>query len=85
MANVMVGSRVDVDYSLVDGRIRRFEYEGSVLYDEAEGIEAFGWVDFLLEEILLYGMHIDYGDGVMAFVTKLEEEGLLTIVSARRK
>ncbi len=67
MASLHIGA-ANVDYSLMDGRVRSFKLDGTTLFDEDMGIEADGWRDKLHQLVLDYSLHIDQGLGLHAFV-----------------
>jgi len=79
MASVIIGTNpiTDIDYSIVDGRVRSFDLCGEILYDEDKGINIAGWEGKLIEIVIDYGMNIDKGLGLKAFVYKMIDEGLI--------
>lgn len=79
MASVQVATvpPTDIDYSLVDNRIRFFKLCGVVLYDEDTGVVVDGWKDELVRFVKVMGLHINDGRGLHAFVYGLIDEGLL--------
>ncbi len=79
MASVSVATDppTDIDYSLVDRRVRVFKLRGKVLYDEDEGIDIKGWKEELVKLVKKQGLDINDGIGLHAFVYGLIKEGLL--------
>ena len=73
---VMTKPPTDIDYSLVDGRVRAFKLRGETLYDEVTGIAEDGWSDKLVDFVTEQGLDIDKGTGLHAFVYRMQEEGL---------
>lgn len=43
MATIFIGYDTEVDYSLLDGRVRAFKLRGDVQYDEDSGVSIHGW------------------------------------------
>ena len=70
MASVIIGDS-EIDYSLVDGRVRSFTLNGRVLYDES-GINEPDWRESLYTFVRQHGLDEDDGHGVRAFVPLLE-------------
>lgn len=86
MASVYFHPREDIgrpagwlDYSMQDGAVFKFEYEGKTWYDDSEDIALAGWREKLSEAVVSYGMNVDYGDGLNAFVLPLVEAGLVEV------
>lgn len=80
MANVFIFTEPysDIDYSLVDGRVRSLVIRGETLYDEQTGIATDDWRDKLVSFVLEMGLHIDNdGHGLYAFVRRMQDDGLL--------
>lgn len=79
MANVctMTKPSTNIEYSLVDNRVRSFELRGKTLYDEDKDIAVEGWEDKLVEFVKKQGLDIDDGDGLHAFVYGLIDKGLI--------
>jgi len=77
MASLSIGTTPysDIDYSLVDGRIRALVIRGEKLYDEQTGLEAEGWRDKLVEFVKEQQLH--RGAMVRAFVHRMRADGLL--------
>jgi hypothetical protein len=67
----------DVDYSIVDGRVRSFTYKGVEIYDEDGGAHE-GWKDHLVSFVLDYRLNKDDGRGLHAFVYRMIDEGLVS-------
>lgn len=75
---VMTEPPTDIDYSLVDGRVRRFVLFGQKMYDEDDGTSIDGWRDRLVEFVRIQGLDVDKdGHGLHAFVYKMQDDGLL--------
>jgi len=75
---VMTEPPTDIDYSLVDGRVRRFVLFGQKMYDEDDGTSIDGWRDRLVEFARIQGLDIDKdGHALHAFVYKMQDDGLL--------
>ncbi|MDY6857473.1 MAG: hypothetical protein SWO11_22770 [Thermodesulfobacteriota bacterium] len=71
---VMTNPPTDIDYSLVDNRVRSFELHGVLLYDEDKNISQAGWKDQLVAFVKEQGLNINKGIGLHAFVYGLIEE-----------
>jgi len=67
----------DVDYSLVDGRVRSFKYNVELVYDEDEGVSKEGWKDRLVSFVLDCRLNEDDGRGLHAFVYRMIDEKLV--------
>lgn len=81
MASVNVGTEPpsEIDYSVVDGRVRSFVLRGVKLYDERDGTDGEGWKATLAQFVREQGLDIDTGGrGLHAFVYRLQGEGLLS-------
>jgi len=75
MASLMFEGRTCIDYSLVDGRVKCFELNGHVLYDETKVIYSEeDWRRKLYDFVKSYGLDEDDGLGLHAFIPKLLEE-----------
>ena len=69
MASVGCPGLWDIDYSVVDGRVRSFEIDGVTLYDERLGIAASNWGAILVALIKTQRLDVDRdGHGLHAFV-----------------
>ena len=79
MASVFVLTEppTDIDYSVVDGRVRSFKLRGEKLFDEDDDIAVDGWKDRLVEFVKEQGLDKNYGRGLHAFVYRLIEDGLI--------
>ena len=79
MANITfpMDYKTDIDYSVVDGRVRYFILNGDILFDENEGIDVDGWVTKLVELVKKRHLDVDDGIGLPKFVYKLQEDGHL--------
>lgn len=71
MASVCILGLCDIDYSLVDGRIRSFELRGETLYDESSGVSFPDWKSKCIEVVRTQGLDKDDGKGLHAFVKPL--------------
>lgn len=78
MASFYFGRHAEVDYSIVDGRVRAFTLDGKILYDEDTGVDEPGWKDRLRALVLSYELDVDRGLGLYAFVPPLLD-GLLIL------
>ena len=68
----------DIDYSVVDGRIRSFTLRGELLYDEVEKINKEGWKEKLIELVIEQRLNIDRdGHGLHAFIYRMQADGNL--------
>jgi len=68
----------DIDYSVVDGRVRSFELYGEKLYDEDDGIERKGWKQKLIKLVMEQKLNIDKdGRGLHAFIYRMMDDGLI--------
>lgn len=74
---VMTDPPTEIDYSLVDNRVRSFELRGEKLFDEDEGIAIDGWKDKLAEFVKEQCLDKDDGHGLHAFVYGLIDEGVI--------
>ena len=62
----------EIDYSLLDGRVRSFTLRGIELYDEQTNTRVENWKEQLIEFIQEQGLHIDRdGRGLHAFIPDL--------------
>lgn len=66
-----------IEYSVVDGRVKEFILKGETLFDEKEKIEVTGWQQKLADIVWDYGLDIDKGHGLHAFVYWMIEKELL--------
>jgi hypothetical protein len=77
MASVSIrhedGTFSDIDYSLIDGRVRGFVFHGLDLYDESAGLAIDGWRSKLEELVRERGFDQDDGRGLRAFVRWLRK------------
>jgi hypothetical protein len=83
MASLIVKTEpwTEIDYSLVDGRVREFTLKGDVLYSEYTGVNTEGWESKLIEFIIARELNMDYtGLGLHYFVIALIERGVLNEV-----
>lgn len=71
------GPGIEIDYSIVDGRVREFSDGGVPLYDERKGIETAGWLLRLVSVIRKAGLDRPSKRGLHMFVYRLMDEGLL--------
>ncbi len=71
------GVNFGIDYAIPDGRVRSFDLNGIVYKDEDKNIEHICWKGLLVSLINVQGFNIDKGMGIMSFVHKLIEEGLV--------
>ena len=68
----------DIDYSITDGRVREFSFNGDVWFSEDGGIAKPGWKYVLAGIVFVQSLHIDKkGRGLRAFVIKMMEDGLI--------
>ena len=67
----------NIEYSLIDGRITSFDFRGNILYDEFDNISIDGWKSEVVKLVNDYGMNIDRGTGLLAFVYNLIDEHLV--------
>lgn len=75
MASLVIAGVADIDYSVADGRVRSFELNGRLLFDESQGIEISGWREQLYQVVLDYSLDVDKGrGGLHAFVPPIVEE-----------
>ena len=80
MASVYICSEPysDIDYSIIDGRVRSFVLRGEKLYDEQDGTEVNGWRIKLVEFVREQRLDVDKdGYGLHAFVYRMQDDGLL--------
>lgn len=87
MADIIVDTNPPscIDYSIIDGRIRYAEIEGETLYDEEELIAVEGWKQKIVLFVIEHRLYRQRIDGfVPAFVSRLEEEGLIRVVPCRK-
>ena len=75
--SVMTDPPTDIDYSVMDGRVRSFKLMGKLLFDEDKEIVTDGWEKQLARFVKDQGLDKDDGRGLHAFVYKLQEDGLL--------
>ena len=61
----------DIDYSLVDGRIRQVEIKGIMIYDEDKGIAEYNWEAEVWLIVKRNGFDIDREHGLSAFIYPL--------------
>ena len=71
----------DIDYSVVDGRVRSFTLRGELLYDEDAGVSTHDWEKQLVKLVEDQQLAVDDGRGLHAFVYRLIIEGRLTTTS----
>ena len=82
MASVTFPGVFDIDYSIADCRIRSFELNGVVLYDE-KGIIIQGWEEKLIEIVEEFGMDSDDGMGLHAFMLPYIQNG--SFITSKRE
>ena len=75
MASIICPGIYDIEYSLLDKRVRFFEYEDRVLYDEESNHNYPNWEKKLIQVIENYGLNRNQGRGYHAFVLRLADEG----------
>lgn len=68
---VMTNPVSEIDYSLVDGRVRDFTLLGEKIYSETDGIAAPGWEEKLKDFVISQGLHEGDEHGLHAFVLKM--------------
>lgn len=73
MASLFVGTNSNIDYSLIDGRIRSLVLNGEILYDEQDGTNTPFWISRLMDFIRDHELDVSE----YAFVHWLQEKGLL--------
>ena len=74
----------EVDYSAQSGEVRKFTLRGVDIYDKSAGVAEAGWREKLAEFVVDYGMDVDSGMGLCAFVYPLIEDGLISTAKFRR-
>ena len=77
----------DIDYSLVDGRVREFKLDGKMLFSEYEGVNVDNWEETLIEYVKNNRLNCEdvkineknqvVMAGHHAFIRKLVEDGKL--------
>ena len=68
----------DIEYSILDGRVKSFELKGVKMFDEVDGTAIDGWKQRLAELVIAQGLDVDRdGIGLHAFVYRLQEDGAL--------
>jgi len=69
--------QTNIEYSILDGRIRSFEFKGRLLYDKASGMAVDGWKDSLVSFVKNTKLNVNRGIGLNAFVYNLIDEGFI--------
>lgn len=78
MASVFIGKDTEIDYSLVDGRVRQFTLRGVVLFDEADGTAVDGWQAELVAVVQRSGFDRPAPNGGdRAFVVWMTQNGMI--------
>ena len=80
MASLFIGNDTDIDYSLIDGHVREFVFNGEIVYSEYKRIDCEGWQNVLAHVIDHCELNSDErrnGNGLHAFVYWMEEHGYL--------
>lgn len=80
MASIFVSSDPysEIDYSLIDGRVRSFVLRAQKMYDEADGTADPLWKEKLVELVKHQGLDVYRGEaGLPKFIYWMQDEGLL--------
>lgn len=80
MASIFISGETysEIDYSIIDGRVRSFVLHGKKLYDEADGTAAASWKEKLVEMVQHQGLDAPRGGGGHPkFIYWMQDEGLL--------
>jgi hypothetical protein len=80
VASIFCPDTYDIEYSLVDRRIRFFEYENQVFYDEETDDNYPNWEKKLIQVIENYGLNRNRGKGHYAFILRLADEGKIELL-----
>ena len=75
MASVILPGVFNIEYSIIDKRIRLFELGGDILYHEEDGIEKWGWQEALAQVLHDHSLDVDRGKGIYGFVQHYLETG----------
>jgi hypothetical protein len=72
MASVHLGHEAHIEYSILDGRIMEFKWNGEIYYSEDKNISKDGWDELAYSLVIKYGL--DRPNRKNAFVYELEEK-----------
>lgn len=82
MASIFISGDTcsQIEYSIIDGRVRMFVLHDKKLYDEADGTIAASWKEKLVELVQHQGLDVPRGGGGHPkFINWMQDEGLLPI------